>query len=171
MNKTWKDIPGYEGLYQVSDSGNVRSVNRTVKQSRYGTAALKGQLLSPGVNSDGYYTVVLSNKQGKRKSVKVHRLVASAFLEAVEGKTEVCHGDKGKQINAVTNLRYGTRRENMLDMRRDHTHCGKAVIRGDGVRYASQQEAGEAVGCSADNIRKVCKGRNKTAAGHTWRYQ
>ena len=86
----WKDINGYEGLYQVSDEGQVRRL-------------LKNGRTKPVKNRENLYPTVSLSKDGKRRSYNVHRLVADAFIEKPTGKTEVNHKDGNKWNNHVEN--------------------------------------------------------------------
>lgn len=97
----WTFIPGYEGVYQVSNLGNVKSFARHKD----------GSLLKPGKASNGYYTVSF----GRNNSKTVHSLVALAFLGPRPKGMEVLHIDGTRTNNAVSNLRYGTRTDNILD--------------------------------------------------------
>lgn len=116
MNEeSWKDIKGYEGLYQVSNLGRVRSLDRyKTSRGRYGIikARIKGMLLKPGLNHDGYYTVGLS-KNGKSKTLRVHRIVAETFIENKENKMQVNHIDGNKLNNNINNLEWCTCKENI----------------------------------------------------------
>lgn len=109
MNKeVWKDIKGYEGFYQISNIGRVKSLvgwNR----HRYIQREL---ILKQTMSTTGYLKVELK-KDGKRKSIKVHRLVASAFLDNPEGKKTVNHKDGNKTNNEVSNLEWNTHSENI----------------------------------------------------------
>lgn len=97
----WRDIDGYDGMYQVSDLGRVRS-------KKYGD----WRVLRPGKTGDGYLTVQLRNHKGK--SVYVHRLVAQAFIKNDDAsKTIINHIDECKQNNRVSNLEYCTAQYNM----------------------------------------------------------
>lgn len=92
----WADIPGYEGIYQVSSSGYVRSLSRIVRQRNMYKQIEKWaptKILKASTDSYGYKVVSLCNG-GRSKSAKVHRLVADAFLEKIEGKTKMSHGYK-----------------------------------------------------------------------------
>jgi len=111
MSELWKDIAGYETLYQVSDLGNVRSLDRMVKHNVANSvqALYKQRILKPGKVND-YLRVVLS-KEGKTTSYSVHRLVATSFLPNPENKPEVDHEDTDKSNNAVDNLRWATKKE------------------------------------------------------------
>lgn len=105
----WKDVVGYEGLYQVSDWGNVRSLNYNK------TGQIK--LLKQAIAKDDYLVVCL-HKNGKQKEGKVHRLVATAWIPNPEGKKEVGHlktlanGLEDKTSNEAWNLAWMTREEN-----------------------------------------------------------
>ena len=115
--ENWKDIPGYEGSYQVSDMGRVRSVDRCVKakastRTRAHTRISKGVLLNPGRNTKyGHVTVSL----GRRNSINVHRLVMLAFVGPCPENKEVLHGNCDATDNRIVNLSYGTRSDNNID--------------------------------------------------------
>ena len=96
MNEDWKDIEGYEGLYQVSSLGRVRR---------------QGRLHKTQINSVGYYTVDLY-KNNKRKTMLVHRLMAFAFIPRVEGKTNINHKNGTRHDNTLSNLEWCTQQEN-----------------------------------------------------------
>lgn len=108
-NEIWKDIPEYEGMYQVSNFGRIRSVDRIDNIGR----KQKGQIIKSLSHDLGYQRVKLS-KDGKLKNYLVHRLVAQAFL-MLKGKAgEVNHKDGNKQNNHVDNLEWVTRSDNIL---------------------------------------------------------
>lgn len=117
--EVWKDIPGYEGRYQASSEGRIRSLDRPVRVVAHGTETtriMKGRILRPGKYSpSGHVSVVLGH--GAPGS-PVHQLVALTFLGPRPAGTEVCHADGNPLNNAVNNLRYDTRRENILDVYR-----------------------------------------------------
>ena len=99
----WKDIPAYQGKYQVSNLGNVKSLN----YNRTG----KEKILKPVKGGDNYLHVYLC-KNGKQKNIKIHRLVAEAFIPKTDGKEFVDHIDGDRQNNNVNNLRWCTQAEN-----------------------------------------------------------
>lgn len=109
--ETWKDINGYEGYYQISSHGNIRSLDRHVKHSKGGHRLLKGKEIAKCINSSGYYKVML-NKKGTTKNEYIHRLVAQAFIENPEDKPETNHKDGNKLNNHISNLEWATIQEN-----------------------------------------------------------
>ena len=117
----WKEIPGYEGLYEVSSYGKVRSLDRYDSRNCF----RKGKVLSPVKDKDGYLAVFLSCN-GKQKTIRIHRLVAKAFLPNPDNLPEVNHLDEDKTNNRVDNLEfcdhkyninYGHRTENTINTR------------------------------------------------------
>lgn len=102
----WKDIEGYEGLYQVSNLGNVKSLNRTsIKEGR--DYRVKEKILKTFLCSSGYPTVVLSNN-GKKETLMVHRLVALHFIPNPHKYEQINHKDENKNNNNVDNLEWCT---------------------------------------------------------------
>jgi hypothetical protein len=120
-NEIWKDIPGYEGQYQVSNQGRVRSLDRYIEVSDPKRKPFKkyvsGQLLRPGKVKSGHLTVVLGrNLEGKPTSTPVHQLVLKTFMGDPKEDEEVRHLNGIPTDNRLENLQYGTRRENILDV-------------------------------------------------------
>lgn len=109
MQEIWKDIAGYEGLFQVSNLGRVKSLPRK--------NVTKEKILNGGDNGDGYIRVSLSNK-----FYYVHRLVADAFIPKIEGKDFVNHKDEVKSNNNVDNLEWCTNQENIIHSRAKLRH-------------------------------------------------
>lgn len=102
MEEIWKDIEGYDGRYQVSNLGNVRSVDHVVKVVRY--VKYKGKAIKPFTDKDGYKCVRLGSSCHK----KVHRLVANAFINNPNGYNQVNHIDLDKSNNDYKNLEWCT---------------------------------------------------------------
>lgn len=114
----WRAIPDWEGFYEVSDSGRVRSVDRVVPYGRSGRTRYKGRVLKPGW-STGYAAVnLVETGRGNHDYLYVHDLVLLAFVGPKPEGQEVCHGPAGQVDNSLVNLRYDTRRENALDRHR-----------------------------------------------------
>ena len=95
----WKDIVGFEGLYQISNYGNVKSCKRYVK-GKFGQRRVNEKLLSLGKDKDGYLMAILC-QDATKKTVKIHRLVADAFIDKIDGKNLVNHIDSQKSNNFV----------------------------------------------------------------------
>ena len=112
MNEEWRPIEGYEGLYEVSSYGRVRSVDRYVKYSNGQIHLHKGRILSPTKDTDGYLKVVL-NCNRKCKTIRVHKLVAQAFLLNADNLPEVNHIDEDKINNRADNLEFCDRKYNI----------------------------------------------------------
>ena len=106
MIEEWRPVVGYEGLYEVSNTGQVRSLDRFYYRLH------KGKVLSPTKDRYGYLTVTL-NCNGKSKTIKIHRLVAQAFLPNPDNLPQVNHKDEVKTNNSVDNLEWCTAKYNV----------------------------------------------------------
>lgn len=119
MEELWKPVKDYEGLYEVSNLGNVRSIAHTTRVFRYGKPMdvfHPSKVLKPQERSHGYLAVCLYGKGGKNgrfTQTSVHRMVAEAFVPNPRGCSEVNHIDEDKQNNRADNLEWCTRRENI----------------------------------------------------------
>ena len=122
----WKPVNGYEGIYEVSSHGRVRSVDRTVTRSDGQVRRYKGKVLSAGLSKRGGYPLVSLYTQGKNQSHYVHSLVAETFIGSRPEGMEVCHNDGDPTNNHLDNLRYGTPSDNELDKVRHGTHYNAA---------------------------------------------
>ena len=111
MEEIWKDISGYEGLYQVSNLGRIKSLERDYIAANGSVRHIYEHYLKQAVTKKGYLRVTLLNN-GQRCTKQVHRLVAEAFLENPENKPQVDHISGNKQLNIVSNLRWTTNKEN-----------------------------------------------------------
>lgn len=182
----WKPVKGYEGLYEVSNLGRVKSLNyrRTGKER-----ILKGRK-----NNWGYLQVILY-KDDKRKNYKIHRLVAQAFLPNPDNLPEVNHKDEDKTNNCVDNLEYcnnyynvnyGTRNERagkkLKGRKQSEIHIKKrtkklrkpvysiSIENGLITYWESIMEASRQTGIDYSNISKCCKGNYGSAGNHYWFY-
>lgn len=117
MTEIWKDVVGYEGLYQVSNLGRVRSLDRTVAApTRWGTIANRkyiGKVLSQSFDGARHYLIVVLRKDGKSITEQVHRLVAKAFLPCDDYSMDVNHKDGCRSNNNSDNLEWCTRSYNL----------------------------------------------------------
>lgn len=118
MTEVWKDIPGFEGQYQASSFGHIRSVDHPVRVVSHGvesTRIVKGRILRPAKQDTGHLTVVLGRANG---SIQVHTAVALTFIGPRPDGMDVCHNDGDPTNNRSDNLRYDTRTDNILDVYR-----------------------------------------------------
>ena len=179
--EVWKDIEGYEGRYQVSNIGRVKSLERTAS-IKNGKRTVPERILKPITDRDGYLRVNLCNGSGKRKTFKVHRLVCEAFYENPEDKPCVNHIDENKTNNAVSNLEWCTVKENN-NHGTHNARMAKAVAKAnskpvgqyttDGKLikvWQSTMEVERLLGFSRGHISDVARGERKTAYGYVWKY-
>jgi len=131
MSEQWISVVGYEGLYEVSDRGRVRSVERVYHPGRPGTPARikPSRELRPDVNRKGYHAVKLY-RNGKGKAFPIHRLVLISFVGPPHLGMETCHNNGNPGDNRLSNLRWGTSAENVADQishgtqrNKFRTHC------------------------------------------------
>lgn len=190
-NETWKPVAGYEDRYEVSDGGNVRSLNYH----------MTGKIvnLRPIASGKGYRMVALCRNQTLRWA-KVHRLVANAFIPNPGHKPQVNHINGDKTDNRAENLEWATESENMVHAYKNGLkkgshewgrilgaiygkearskqaeRCKRAVVAiniksGEEVKFESAAEAERIIGVNHSSISKVCAGRQKFAKGYTFRY-
>lgn len=180
--ETWQPVVGYEDAYEVSDHGNVRSLDRwAVVGGRWGEPIrrkYRGRVLKTTDNGVGYLVVHLCDETG-RKTALVHRLVASAFTKAEQGKAFVNHRNGDKHDNRAVNLEWCSRSENM-----QHAHdtglldsrvvpvIGTCLRTGRQTYYEKQIDAEIALsgtGRPSSAVHHCLAGKKKTAYGMTWR--
>lgn len=130
QTEVWKDVAGYEGYYQISDSGKVRSLDRIVIRADGVIQIRKGREKRQYKDKDGYMKVKLS-KGGVDKSVFVHKIVASAFLESPDySSAEVNHIDFDRSNNAASNLEYVSHQENIAYTMAHNRHASQRDLSG-----------------------------------------
>jgi NUMOD4 motif/HNH endonuclease len=126
--EVWKDIPNYEGLYQVSNFGNVKSLDRIVLHRTF-NAMFKSKNLKKNISTDGYYNVGLS-KSGIVKTIKIHKLVAITFLNHNPNRFKtlvIDHINFDKLDNRLINLRLITNRQNTSFVKRKSVKTSKYI--------------------------------------------
>lgn len=161
MKETWKSIDGYDGLYEVSDQGRVKSLWHG-----------KEKILKPVKQQNGYLYVTLY-KEGKRQST-VHSLVAKAFIPNPQGLETVNHKDEVKTNNCVSNLEWMRREDNVAYSQPQLTERKVQMFdKSTGellATFPSLSEAARVTRINQGNICKCCNGKLKSAGGYGWRY-
>ena len=179
MQEIWKDIKDYEGLYQISNLGNVKSLIRS------STNAI---IMKPKLSTSGYYSVMLY-KDGTHKTFYVHRLAALSFIPNPDNKPQVNHKDGNKLNNTLENLEWVTISENqkhaishglrtpspMIGKFGKLNHNSKPILQcdteGNVIRkWDSISDAARYYGCSQNSISNVLVGNRKKCKGFVWKY-
>lgn len=176
MTERWLAIPGFEGLYEVSDLGRVRSLGRTVYSLTKTGAPLprfqSERMLSQQIARHGYVLIHLY-RGGKRTCRSLHSLVAEAFLGPPRDREEVCHRNGVRPDCRLTNLRYGTKQSNFADkvehgtQIRGEAHYGAKLtedaVRSLRAREITTHQMATEYGITERHARKI-------AAGEMWRH-
>lgn len=182
IKEIWKDIKEYEGLYQGSNLGRARSLDRWVNSKNGSMQFIKGRILKLIKNRYGYLYVNLY-KNNIKKTYQVHRLVAEAFLPNPDNLPEVNHKDENKQNNSVHNLEwcdrsynvnYGTRNKR-ISKSNTNGKRSKPVLQytldGQFVKeWSSTMECGRN-GFNQGNVSACCRGELKKYKGYIWSYK
>lgn len=164
-DETWKDVCGYEGFYQISNKGRIRSCSRTTEW-RNTTRSVTSKILKQYLRKDGYMQVSLKMNE-KKKTHKVHRLVAEAFLQNPSNKIDVDHIDGNTKNNNICNLRWATRIENLNNKKRKKEGGRRSVRCIDtGEEFESLQKASESYSIHPASIGRCCKGYLNHAGVH-----
>lgn len=173
MNEIWKDIEGYEGFYQVSNMGRVRSLKYNQEKILNGYKDSKG------------YLIVRLLKNKKSKDYKIHRLVATCFLSNNFNRTEIDHINCNRSDNRVENLKWVNHKENCNNpiTKQNYSKCrigdlsplAKPIIQfnknGEFIKkWNCIRDVERLLNFSNKNISSCCTGKRKTAYGYIWRY-
>ena len=171
MIEIFKNIEGYENLYQISNMGNVKALGNGKTR--------KEKILKPTKNKDNYLQVCLC-KQVEKKTFLIHRLVAQAFINNPNNYPQVNHKDEDKMNNCVSNLEwctnvynsnYGTRTKRSAESNINHPNKSKRVMCIEtGKIYPSLSEIKRQLGFAQSNISSACTGKYKQVYGFHWKY-
>lgn len=174
MSEIWKDIEGYEGIYKISNLGNVKSLERTLWNGHtYYT--YKERLLKKSINHNGYYTVRLS-KDGKGVNYLLHRLLAIAFIPNPDNLPIINHKDGNKLNINLDNLEWSTYKDN--NEHAIETGLNKVAKKikaidvgtNEVMYFESAREADRVLGVGYKNISACLNGRQKTCGGYKWEF-
>lgn len=192
MNEEWKSVPGYEGRYEVSNKGDVKSLNyRMTGQPK---------ILKPVTSGKGYLMVGFFSN-GKVRWNKIHRLVAELFIPNPENKPQVNHINGIKTDNRTSNLEWATNGENQKHaykhgLKKGNPEWGKIlgkvhgkagrektlkakskpviatnILTGEEKRFASAAEVERVLGIFHSDVPKICAGKRKSSKGYIFRYE
>ena len=165
MKEEWRDIAGYEGKYQVSNLGRVKSLD-------YNQTGLEN-ILNLHLDSRKRYIQVGLSKKGIVNNYLVHRLVAQAFLENPDNLPCINHKDENKQNNRVDNLEWCTYQYNLTYADKHLKYARKVGCYKDGKlikTYDIMQDV-EKDGFSKGNVCSCCQGNRKSHSGYQWKYE
>lgn len=177
MQEIWKDIEGYEGLYQVSNLGRVKSLKR-YRSNHTKLQAVPEKIKSTRLDNQGYKLIDLY-KDSKGKTIRIHRIVAEMFIDNPNSKETVNHIDGNKQNNIVDNLEWASFKEQNKHFYKYNLKSNGNIIKAvkamnkaqakkvkclnNGTVYESASEAGRQVGISGSLIMRCCRGERKSA--------
>ena len=192
QEEIWKDVKGYEGYYQVSNLGRVKSLERTIRHWRSENVVRKERILRQNIGKRHKYALVILSKENIKTPAKVHRLVAEAFISNPENKPTVNHINSIRHDNRVENLEWATVQENIIHgieygninpptpwkgkfgadnpkskpiLQMDD--CGNIIEEHIGIAEASRK-----TGAPAASISNCCRGvKLKHAGGYVWKYK
>lgn len=169
-DEVWKDIPGYEGLYQASSYGRVRGLKRCV-----GGRMQRAMILKQSTHRDGYLKIGLY-KDHRRKDFQTHRIIALTFIPNPKGFPQINHKDENKSNNHIDNLewctgsyncKYGHRNDKAIAM--CSVRVAQLDLNGNRIaEYPSMKEAKRITGVSNSHICNVCHGHRRMAGGYKW---
>lgn len=185
IEEIWKDIDGYEGLYQVSNLGRIKSLQRYVWRGNGigGNSIVKEKIKKKDITNLGYERTTLS-KDNIDKHYSVHRLVAQAFIPNPDNLPVINHKDENPSNNHVDNLEwctyqynsiYGTLQERKREKQINHPQKSKVVyqysLSGELIKeWKSGKEVERQLGFDQGSISKCCSGKQKTCGGYKWEY-
>lgn len=180
LKEQWKPVKGYEGYYEVSNTGKIRSLDRCVTIRGNVIQHRKGKLISSHINKRGYVEVNIS-KHAKNATLKLHRLVAQAFIPNPFHYPQVNHKDENKQNNCVDNLEwctnhynshYGTRSQRQAKSLTNGktSKSVKQMLNGKVIKIWPSMAEADRHGFCQGNVSKCCRGKIKTAYGYQWQY-
>lgn len=179
MEEIWKSIKNYEGLFEVSNLGRVKTLKREYVCGNHHSVQIQPEKIMSLTTVKGGYLRVSLSKNGKRNSYLVHRLVAEAFIPNCENKPTVNHKDHNVKNNSVENLEWATYGEQFdeirkVNFRKATLNKGRSIpVRciETGAIYPSATYIERELGISASSICLCCNGKYKTCNKLHWKYE
>ena len=170
----WLPIPGYEGFYEVSNLGRVRSLDRTVRNRNDTVQPKRGMVLKISKSNRCAYMTVGLTRDNKHRRFFVHRLVLMAFVGPCPEGMEACHNNGVADDNRISNLRWDTPSENIRDLVRhgthphaSKTHCIRGHLFDVGNTYLKTDGSRECRACRAVNQARY-RARRRQIQARTW---
>lgn len=165
MQEIWKDITDYKGLYQVSNLGRIKSLEKIVNANfKFGSTHIyKEKILKPFKDGRGYLKVKLY-KNNKGKTISIHKIVVQEFIG--KRKLTVNHKDKNKNNNKLENLEYMSNKDNIRYSSAKRIK-GKNIVTGEEIIFEAESDV-KTKGFNQGNVSKCCLGKRKTHKGYTW---
>lgn len=169
-NEIWRDIPGYEGLYQVSNLGRIKTLERIYFCGNHHSARIQREKLLKTTSVGGYKRVLIT-KNNKRKGYLVHRLVAIVFIPNPDNLPQINHKNEIKTDNRVENLewctaqynnRYGNRRKKMILKNTNGKKSTPVICLETNIIYPSQSQVQRETGIPQSYISACCARKGKT---------
>lgn len=181
MEEIWKDIPGYEGLYQASSLGRIKSLKRIAKKEYNGNRIVKEKIMNGTKNQDGYLKVHFKNNERCiNKGFFIHRLVGKTFLPNPNDLPQINHKNGIKTDNRVDNLEWCTNLYNQQHAWKNKLHKATKVkgikikqydLDGNFIKeHESISKASKEEKTNVSNIYSVLKEKRKSAGGYKWTY-
>lgn len=175
MDEIWKDVPEYEGIYQASNLGNIKSLNReTIMETKNQHCKfkckkiIKEKILKPKLTKDGYYELTL-RKDGKQKFIRVHRLIAMTFIPNPNNYPVINHINHNRLDNRVENLEWCT-----VEYNNRYSSAKKIIQLDKNYKiikiWKCMSDVHRELGIPVTNLSKCCRRHNLTARNCYWRY-
>lgn len=180
LNEKWKDVKGYEGIYQVSNLGRVKSLDRKVyqknKSNKFQYVTYKGKILKSQKQRNGYLIIDL-HRNNKTKRKLVHILVAETWIPNLNSNKYINHKDSNPQNNRIDNLEWCTQSYNVKYAYKNGNKIAPNMKKTNQIKngkiintYISMTDAERKTGIKSANISKCCRNIRKHAGGFQWEY-
>lgn len=173
MKEIWKDIKNYEGLYQISNLGRVKSLKKYVNHSGNSKRVVNEKILKPVIDNTKYFVVSLW-KDNKHTRPHIHRLVAETFISNLENKPHINHIDGNKLNNSVNNLEWCTPKENIIHaykigLNKNNRIVNQYDLNGNFIKTWNNIKEAQ-VFYKTTHIGECCRGTRNQTKNYIWKY-